>query len=447
MLYELLFGANAAEVYSAATKHDQAQIVWTAACMMAELLPAKLAARLRANVRALRVPDRRSLARPVSREYASEDGHSASMVIFDEAAAIKEQGTFGVLTSSMAGTVRTQPLAIFITTAQLQGDTPFHAKLTDVERRLLEGDPPDRIFIAPYQLDSDEEVQDPEAWVKANPGIGTICRREAIEHELAENGRSRAGLDQVLVKHFNLWRGAEGGWLHPGQWEECESDRDPAPKARLFIGVDLAAVDDLVAVCRLWATGKPTAPTWVCRWRFWIPEHTFEMLPPEMHEFYDPAVSSGLLTLTPTTATDLAEVEADILAAGRGAVIAMDPARAQHLAGNLEAAGRQVLAISQGMKAINGAVVAITQAVLDERLHHDGDAFVSWQAGNAVVYEDKMEPPNKRLQKPKGGAFRQLKVDGITAAVTAAAAAIRATPSKGVLMAISVKGKPGGTEG
>ena len=428
VLYELLYGAAAAEAYSAATKHDQARLVWKAAKSMAKLLPRRLAERVRANVHTITVPDREAMAQAVSKEHEKLDGLNASMAIFDEAAAVKEQGVFSVIQTSMAA--RAQPLSIFITTAQLQGDTPFRAKLKDVERRLLDGDPPDRIFLAPYQLDDEEEVQNPAAWIKANPGLGAIARREQIQHELVENGRSRAGLDQVLVKHFNLWRAAEGGWLQPGQWEACESDAEPGT-GKLIIGVDLAAVDDLVAVCRLWATGPATAPVWVCRWRFWIPEHTYQMLPAELLEFYDPAVEDGTLTLTPTTAVDLEQVEADILSAPRTAVVAVDPARAQHLSGAIEADGRTVLAIGQGMAAINGSTVAATQAVIDERLHHDGHPFLAWQAGNAVVYQDKMQPPNQRIQKPAGGSFRHLKVDGITSLVVAAGAAIRARPARG----------------
>ena len=439
MLYELLFGAAAAEVYSAATKQDQARLVWTAAKGMAKRLPAKLAARIKSNVHRIYVPSRDAVAQAVSREHESLDGLNASLAVFDEAAAVKEHAVFGVLQTSMAA--RAQPLSIFITTAQLRGDTPFRAKLKDVERRLLAGDPPDRVFLAPYQLESDEEVQNPDSWVKANPGLDVICHRETIQHELTENGRSRAGLDQVLVKHFNLWRSAESGWLNPGQWEGCYSRKEPPTDARLFIGVDLASVDDLVAVCRLWATGKATAPRWFAQWRFWIPEHTFEALPPELHELYDQAVEDGLLTLTPTVAVDLTAVETDVLAAGRRAVVAVDPARAQHFSGNIEAEGRTLLAISQGMTAINGATVAVTQAVLDQRLHHDGHPFLAWQAGNVVVYENPLG--DQRLQKPRGGAFRHLKVDGITALVTAAAAAIRAPAERGQFGASVIKPRGG----
>ena len=134
-LYELVYGDEGAEIYSAATKRDQAKIVYDIARDMVKISP-DWKDEVREMYSELRYDDRRSKFKAVSKESKSLDGLNPSLVIIDEAA-IEDPNTIEVMETAMHA--RESALLVYITTAQPNQETAYIFK-RDYLKQVLDGD-------------------------------------------------------------------------------------------------------------------------------------------------------------------------------------------------------------------------------------------------------------------------------------------------------------------
>ncbi|MGH9419659.1 MAG: terminase large subunit domain-containing protein, partial [Thermoanaerobaculia bacterium] len=107
-------GEHGAEIYSVATKKDQAKIVWGAAEAMVKASPV-LSKRIRAFKNSLSDLRMGSKFEPLSSESDTQDGLNASAQLTDEAHAHKDRHLYDVVATSMGS--RRQPINWVITTA------------------------------------------------------------------------------------------------------------------------------------------------------------------------------------------------------------------------------------------------------------------------------------------------------------------------------------------
>jgi hypothetical protein len=108
-------GEEGAQVWSAATKKDQAKIVWSIAQRMVQREPDFRALGVRFTKRAIFQEGTGSKYEPLGRDSDTQDGLSSSCFISDELHAQKDRGLYDVLDSSTGA--RSQALGLGITTA------------------------------------------------------------------------------------------------------------------------------------------------------------------------------------------------------------------------------------------------------------------------------------------------------------------------------------------
>lgn len=100
------------------------------------------------------------------------DGLNSHAVIIDELHAIRDRNLYEVMKQSTSS--RRQPLVIMITTSGTVRESVFD-NLYGYACEVADGQTPDERFLPVlYELDKREEWTDPTAWIKANPGLGTI---------------------------------------------------------------------------------------------------------------------------------------------------------------------------------------------------------------------------------------------------------------------------------
>ncbi|MEG0015753.1 MAG: terminase TerL endonuclease subunit, partial [Gordonibacter sp.] len=243
---------GAPEVYNVATARDQATKGFNNAWRMVQTSPA-LAKNVRKRVSDLYCGLTMGSIRALSANTNHLDGLDISCAIIDELAAMKNRDLYDL---TIQGTsARDQPLVIEITTNGFVRDNVFDAQYKYAEKWLdgkAEGEKAEHFIAFIFELDEREEWEDESAWVKANPGLGTIKKLVALRQNVMKAKDSPDDLPSLLVKDFNLIENQSSAWL---KWAEIHNAAvfDPADPAFIYAvaGVDASDTTDLTAACVL----------------------------------------------------------------------------------------------------------------------------------------------------------------------------------------------------
>lgn len=147
-----------------------------------------------------------------------------------------------------------EPLILIITTVGFNLNYPIFTVEYPFAKKVLEGEvEADDYLPLIWEMDSVEDVADPNLWQKANPIMEVEALRPTIEKFLKgeiETAKAKRDEAPVLVKNFNIWQSASSNTFIPyTDWERNELPFAPKIKERpIYIGVDLAYNDDLAAV-------------------------------------------------------------------------------------------------------------------------------------------------------------------------------------------------------
>ena len=203
-------GEGGAEVYSLATKKDQAKIVWEEAKKMINKSPA-LKKRCRCLVTGIYYDDTESVFKALASDSNSLDGPNGSFVIADELHAWKDQNLLDVMEDSMSA--REQPLLLETSTMGKVRESVFDNEYEYFEQ-VIDGTIEDETVLALiYELDSPNEWQDEEAWYKANPGLGTIKNINTLRDKVNAAKNNPSKIVNLLCKDFNVRQSEQDRWL------------------------------------------------------------------------------------------------------------------------------------------------------------------------------------------------------------------------------------------
>lgn len=164
-------GEGGAEIYSVATKRDQAKVVWDEAKRMIKKSPA-LTKRIRCLVDGIFYDETESFLKALASDSNSLDGLNAHFVICDEVHAWKDKNLLDVMYDSMSA--REQPMLLETSTMGTIRESVFDNEY-DYFSEIIEGyegksDVVDETVLPViYELDRPDEWQDEKKWYKANP--------------------------------------------------------------------------------------------------------------------------------------------------------------------------------------------------------------------------------------------------------------------------------------
>jgi phage terminase large subunit-like protein len=190
-----------AEVYSVASKKDQAKIIFNETYNMVRQSPDLL------QVISKRKSDLYfnltfSKFQPLGKNSDTLDGLNSSLVIIDELHSIKDRNLYEVMKQSQSA--RRQPLLVMITTAGTIRECIFD-DMYKYACGVCDGTIEDPHFLPIlYELDNKEEWLDPMKWEKANPGLNHIKKLDDLISKVARAKQSPRDLTGVLVKDFNV---------------------------------------------------------------------------------------------------------------------------------------------------------------------------------------------------------------------------------------------------
>ena len=416
-LYELRFGPEGSQLVTMATQKEQAKLVWNMSGRMAETSDQRLIPSYNRTVSAMSNKANWTRYWPLSKESKRLDGLNIRLAIIDEAAAIKDENLFDVVTSSMGSQL--SPQTWMITTGQTGAESnPFMSSLA-YGKQVLDGTVQDqRIFTLAYALEDNDDWDDPSKWIKANPNLGLSVSLSFLTEEMQEAQNIPSKAINFKVKYCNMFLSTAEAWMDVALWNACTVAKLPTEGLPLYVGMDLGATSDLTAVALLWASEGQ----FYVDFQAWVPEEAFKSCPKHVRSTYDMAVETGRLRITEGNVADHDAVYDYLMElAEREQVkeIAFDSWSAVHLTSRLTDAGLPMVRFDQSMKAMSPASKEAEIVIRNRAIQHLGDPFFSWCFNNAEVYTDANE--NIKVRK---GPDPALKIDPVVAMIMAIGRAI-----------------------
>lgn len=197
-----------------------------------------------------------------------------------------------IVATSSEGTVRNGP-----------GDT-IKMELMDI----LKGEYVNpHVSIWYYRLDSVDEVENPDMWIKANPNLGKTVTYETYQLDVERAEKAPATTNDILAKRFGIPR---EGYTYFFTYEETLTHRKRdywgMPCA---LGADLSQGDDFCAFTFLFPLSNGC---FGIKTRNYISSLTLSKLPAAMRIKYDEFMKEGSLIVLDGTVLDLMEVYEDL---------------------------------------------------------------------------------------------------------------------------------------
>jgi len=274
-LYMLMAdGEGGAEVYSVATKRDQAKIVYNESVSMVKKSPV-LYKNIKIRVGGLHFEKMDSVYRPLSSDSSTEDGLNIHCATCDEIHAWKTRDLYDIVENGVSA--REEPLILLITTAGTEREGLYDIKYDEIENYInnLNNDTAfidEKVFPVVYELDSRSEWENPKMWIKANPNLKISKKYEYLERKVANAKENPLNLKNVLTKEFNIRETSTEVWLSFDDIDNREIfDIYSFPDTYGFAGSDLSRTTDLTSACVLFRI--PESPILYVKTMYWIPEN------------------------------------------------------------------------------------------------------------------------------------------------------------------------------
>ena len=408
-------GEVGAEVYSAATTHKQAKIVWQdAKSMVQKSAGMRQHFGIDTNALNISITDHGSKFEPLHSKGETLDGLNVHCAVNDELHAQKKRDLYDVLESATGS--RTQPLIFNITTAGYnKAGICFELRsyLTKILQRILVDE---TFFGVIYTLDvargkhKADEPMNRKVWRKANPNYGVSVYPFDMERLARKAEESPASMNTFLTKRLNIWCNAETAWMNMQDWDKCadvslkESDFF---EFDLWPGIDLASKIDMNCVANLYKKTIDGETHVYCFPHFYLPEAAIQQA---SNSQYDGWRRRGLLIQTPGNIIDMDLIERDVveLRDGRNLrEVCFDPGHnATQWAGHLEDEGLEMVEVRPTVLNFSEPLKWWQALVKDGRFHHDGNEIMTWMVSNVVVqmdFKDNIYPRKERNENKIDG--------------------------------------------
>ncbi len=288
------------EIVSAATKKDQAKIIWSEAKRMVKKSPI-LSKRIRTLVAEMISDFNDGSFKPLSSDSNTLDGLNVHCSLIDELHAIEDKNLYDVIVDGM--TAREQPISIITTTAGTVREGIFDIKYEEAERIINGYDDPDgykdeRVLPIIYELDKREEWTEESCWEKANPGLGTIKNIDQLRSKVEKAKANPMLVKNLLTKDFNIRETSTEAWLTFEQLNNPAIFDIAELKPSYGIGgCDLSSTTDLTAAKVIFML--PDDKNIYVKQMYWLPEDLLEQRSKEDKIPYDLWYEQDLLRTTP----------------------------------------------------------------------------------------------------------------------------------------------------
>ncbi|MCD8911228.1 terminase large subunit [Staphylococcus gallinarum] len=390
-LYMLMAdGESGSEVYSVASKRDQANILFDQAHEMIKQSP-DLNKNIRKRKSDLYFPHNFSKMQSLGKNSNSLDGLNAQLVVIDELHSIQDRNLYEVMKQSQSA--RTQPLLIMITTAGTHRGTIFD-DLYEYACNVVDGNFEDDNFLPiMYELDHKAEFKMPDRWQKANPAIGVSKKIEDLERKVARAKNNPNDLTGILTKDFNIRETTNSAWLtFEDIVNEATFDIKDFAGTYAIGGADLSITTDLSCATLLFV--DPETEIRYVHQMYWLPQDNLQKRVEEDKIPYDKWHEQGYLRLCSGNTIDYSDItdwflemlnEYDITPLW----IYYDNYSARYWVDEMEGYGFKMIRTQQGARTLSLPMQNMGADLQKNKINYNNHPILKWCLTNTGVETDR----------------------------------------------------------
>ena len=384
------------ELYTVATKKEQARILWQAAVDMVHKSP-DLRKYAKTKQAEIATAFNGGTFKPLASDSNSLDGLNASAVFLDEIHAYKDNSLYDVMVDSMA--MRHQPLTILTTTAGFVREGLFDKKMAEYQLIIRDLDNPQgykdpRRLLLLYKLDSEKEYLDSSCWIKANPGLGEIRSLSKLAEDVERAKTNPEKLKDLLTKFFDMPQTGINHFLSMEQiTNEATFDIQELKPSYYMGGFDLSQVNDLTSAAAIFKV--PGDSHIYCLTMSWMPEDSLEKHLKTDKVPYNIWIQKGWLRTCPGNRIDYHAVTEwfQELMTEYGLYpyrIGYDRYSSNYIVKELEALwGPNILVpVAQGAKTLSIPLQNMRAELDSKNIIFNNNQLLRWCLGNLMVVQD-----------------------------------------------------------
>lgn len=430
-LYALIVDREpGAEVYTAATKRDQAMISYKDAFKLASYSPA-LKEYVEVSKTSIYCDMWDSVLKPLSSDYNTQDGLNSHFILVDELHAHKTGDLYDVLQTSTGA--RRQPLIMSLTTA---GENSFSIckERWDYAEKVLSGVfDNDSFFAYITTVDKGDDWEYPQTWHKANPNL-YISKKLAVIKKDYDEAKGLPSKQQKFKRyHLNMWVAEREKFVLPERWRVCAGKesvtelRESLAGRVCYAGLDLSSCLDLTAFVLVFPPVVADEPfKMLCR--FWIPRDEMAMKIRHDGVPYDVWEQEGYVEPTEGEVVDYEFVKDRIKTdAEKYEVreIAFDRWGSPSIASSLMDDGFTMAQFGQGYASMSPPMKDFEVMLKGRKFAHGNNPILTW---NALSVEADQDPAGNIKPKKPDRRKSKNRIDGFVAMLMGLA---RATVGQG----------------
>ena len=427
-------GFNYGKLFTVATKKRQARLAWEEMSKFITIDPDLneyfKVMDYKSTIQAL---ETYCTIEALSRESGLDDGFRSIYASVDEIHQHKDNKIYKALYNGTRALDET--LVSMITT---RGDNlnSFCKEMDDYAIKILRGQSTaEDFFIDIYCLDANDDIWDPNNWVKANPFIASNAEKFEILKTDAQTAKDMGGSDlrDFLTKSLNMWvQNTDDQFIHAEKWQKCGSKRtlEDMRGRSCWVGLDLSSGGDLTTYSLEFVLDEHQKNKYYFYSHSFMPrgriqEHIETDIAP-----YDLWENMELITVTGGAGDfkndykfiikDLQRIkdEYDLTFLGIG----IDPHNADGVLADLETFGCPVVVIVQSCKSLHDATTDIQLLVKSEDLEYNvRNELLTWSFLNAKIVRNSFD--EIKVDKKPGARFKR--IDPVDACIDAHACMLK----------------------
>lgn len=368
----------------------------------------------------------------LSKEAGLDDGFRSIYASVDEIHQHKDNKIYKALYNGTRALDET--LVSMITT---RGDNlnSFCKEMDDYAINILKGlATAEDFFVDIYCLNKNDDIWDPNNWIKANPFIASNPEKFEILSTDAQTAKDMGGSDlrDFLTKSLNMWvQNTDDQFIQADKWQKCGTKRtlEDMRGRSCYVGLDLSSGGDLTTYA-LEFPEDYTSETGETKEKYYFYSHSFmprgrirEHIETDLAP-YDLWEQMELITVTGGVGDfkndykfiikDLKRIkeEYDLKFLGIG----IDPHNADGILSDLEEFGCPVVIIVQSCKSLNDATVDMQLLVKSEDVeYNEGNELLTWSFLNASLVRNSFD--EIKVDKKPGARFKR--IDPVDACINA----------------------------
>jgi phage terminase large subunit-like protein len=412
-------GENSPQVFTCATKKDQARIIHRISTRMVKASPS-LRKSLGTFKDSVFCESMGGTFIPLGQDSKTEDGWNVQAALVDEYHAHPDSSLYDVLRSGMGS--REQPLMMIITTAGFDKTSACYQE-REYLVGLLEGTFGDESYFGIiYTVDDETHWDDEIQWKMSNPNLDISVSLDDMRDMCLKAKNSPSKQNEFKTKKLNIWTETLTRWITSEAWDACGAPVDVDGLAgRECVGAfDLSSVSDMTAWVLCFkpdVSGEPYRLVF----RFFLPQYDLEkrFVSKDILNQIQNWIRQGFITATPGNSIDYDFVKEQIKAdAERFDIkeIPYDPYNATQIVNDLMKDGFEMLPFRQGYLTMSPAAKAFEAAVLDKKIAHGNNPVMKWMVACTDVQSDPAG--NIKPVKPDRGKSAK-RIDGVIASIMA----------------------------